>query len=106
MTQPAMTQPVLLPELGDRQFRPTRRPTGAAVRPSAEYDLHGIVGIRLIDASPADLTTVAAQLGPIEAPLSRSPDIVIRFVDRLAVSEPLSLIGLLLYTSPSPRDFG
>jgi hypothetical protein len=88
-----MTQPALLPELGDRRIRVTRRPASAAVRPSAEYDLHGIVGIRLVDASATDLAAVAAQLGPIEAPLSRSPDIVIRFVDRLSVSEPLSLIG-------------
>jgi hypothetical protein len=89
-----MTQPALLPELDDRQISATERPTSVAVRPSAEYDLHGIVGIRLLDASPADLAAVAAQLGPIEAPLSRSPDIVIRFVDQLSVSEPLCLVGV------------
>jgi hypothetical protein len=89
-----MTQPALLPELHERRFDVATRATTAAVHPSAEYDLHGIVGIRLLGASPADLAAVAAQLGPIQAPLARSPDIVIRFVDRLSVSEPMSLIGV------------
>jgi hypothetical protein len=88
-----MIAPVLLPELESPPVRVTERPTGGDARASAEYDLHGIVGIRLLDASPADLAAVAAQIGPIEAPLSRSPDIVIRFVDHLSVAEPLSLIG-------------
>ena len=48
-----------------------------------DFDLHGTVGIRLVDASPGDARAVARQLGPSQSPLARQPDIVIRFVDRL-----------------------
>ena len=48
-----------------------------------EYDLHGIVGIRLVGARAGDVAAVTAQLGPIQRELDREPDIVIRFVDRL-----------------------
>jgi hypothetical protein len=89
-----MIAPALLPELESPPVRVSERPTGGDARVSAEYDLHGIVGIRLLDATAADLAAVAAQLGPFEAPLSRSPDIVLRFVDHLSVAEPLSLIGV------------
>jgi hypothetical protein len=51
-----------------------------------DFDLHGIVGIRLVGASPGDERVVAAQLGPIRTPhLDREPDIVIRFVEELPV---------------------
>jgi len=59
-----------------------------------DFDLHGMVGIRLVDASASDRATVAAQLGPITKPLDRAPDIVIRFVDRLQTSVPLRLVGV------------
>lgn len=58
-----------------------------------DFDLHGLVGIRLLDARPEDHAVVARQLGPIEAPLAREPDITIRFVDRLETAGPLRLIG-------------
>lgn len=59
-----------------------------------EFDLHGLVGIRLVDASPHDAATIGAQIGPMRAPLRREPDVVIRFVDRLALASPLRLIGV------------
>jgi hypothetical protein len=59
-----------------------------------EFDLHGLVGIRLIDASPADAARVAAQLGPLSAPLQREPDITLRFVNELQLTSPLRLLGL------------
>jgi hypothetical protein len=59
-----------------------------------DYDLHGLAGIRLVDASPGDAAAVARQLGPIRAPLDREPDIVIRFVDRLATPSTLRYLGL------------
>src|SRR5689334_13048180 len=49
-----------------------------------DFDLHGLAGIRLVDPSPRDVEAVTRQLGPIQAPLSGPPDIVVRFVDRLA----------------------
>jgi hypothetical protein len=58
-----------------------------------DFDLHGIAGIRLVDASPADQATVTAQLGPMHGPLRREPDIVIRFVDRLDLPADVRLLG-------------
>lgn len=57
-----------------------------------DYDLHGIVGIRLEDADPADAAAVDRQLGPIRQQLVRDPDLVIRFVSR-AERQPTKLIG-------------
>lgn len=51
--------------------------------PKTDYDIHGIVGVRLIDALPSDVRTVSRQIGPMQAPLSREPEIVIRFHDHL-----------------------
>ena len=59
-----------------------------------DYDLHGLAGIRLIDPTPGDIAAVTRQLGPIQAPLAREPDIVIRFVDRLATSSRVRYLGL------------
>jgi hypothetical protein len=59
-----------------------------------DYDLHGLVGIRLLNASTTDVAAVTRQLGPIQAPLTREPDIIIRFVDRLPVSSPVRYLGL------------
>ncbi len=51
-----------------------------------DFDLHGIVRIRLVDATLRDADAVRRQLGPIEAPFEGEPDIVIRFVDELSSS--------------------
>jgi hypothetical protein len=59
-----------------------------------DYDLHGIVGVRLLDASSHDVRTITRQLGPIQASLTRTPDIVIRFVDQLPFSSPLRYLGV------------
>jgi hypothetical protein len=59
-----------------------------------DFDLHGIVGIRLATATPADLAAVKRQLGPIQVPLTREPDIVIRFVDRLPLASSVRYIGV------------
>jgi hypothetical protein len=59
-----------------------------------DYDLHGIVGIRLLDASARDAAVVGRQLGPIQSPLDREPDITIRFVDSLPVSRSLRYLGV------------
>ena len=75
-----------------RRF-PRRGPSFPRER-EIDYDLHGLAGIRLVDASPGDAAAVARQLGPIRAPLDREPNIVIRFVDRLTTSAPLRYLGL------------
>jgi hypothetical protein len=59
-----------------------------------DLDLRGAVGIRLVDATARDVATVRRQLGPIERPLERDPDIVIRFVDNLGRGRDLCYLGL------------
>jgi hypothetical protein len=61
---------------------------------TVDYDLHGLAGVRLLDASPADAAAVDRQLGPIRAPLTREADLVVRFVDRLELRGPVTLLGL------------
>jgi len=59
-----------------------------------DYDLHGIVGIRLCNATAHDIAAVNRQLGPIQAPLQRKPDITVQFVDRLPLSSPIRYLGV------------
>lgn len=59
-----------------------------------DFDLHGLVGIRLLNATPGDIAAVRRQLGPIEKALTRLPDIVIRFVERMAFSSPVRYLGV------------
>lgn len=58
-----------------------------------DFDLHGIVGVRLLDARPRDVDTVVRQIGPLHATLDREPDITIRFVDRLPDPGRLTYAG-------------
>ncbi len=64
-----------------------------AARLTADFDLHGYVGVRLIDASDDDVARVERQLGPLRAPLAREPDITVRFVDRLEPPGPLTYVA-------------
>ena len=64
--------------------------TSGGTGPHVDFDLHGIVGIRVLDARPADVGTVTRQLGPLVAPLGREPDITVRFVDELPESRPMT----------------
>jgi hypothetical protein len=59
-----------------------------------DYDLHGVVGVRLLDPTPSDARAVDSQLGPLRRPLARQPDIVIRFVDELPLASPLRYLGV------------
>jgi hypothetical protein len=53
---------------------------------SIDYDIHGLVGVRLINPSSSDVATVTKQLGPLQSPLSREPDIIVRFVQHLPMT--------------------
>lgn len=66
-----------------------------ARRPEVEhsFDLHGIVGLRLVDAPPAALATLRRELVPLGVGLEREPDIVVRFVDRIERTSPARSIG-------------
>lgn len=59
-----------------------------------DFDLHGIAGIRLVNATPNDIAAVKRQLGPIQISLSRTPDIIIRFVDQIPLSSPVRYLGI------------
>jgi hypothetical protein len=52
-----------------------------------DYDVHGLVGIRLVNPTPSDAEAVYKQLGSLQRPLSREPDIIVRFVERLPIEE-------------------
>ena len=72
-------------------------PVAEAVRDGGgppEFDLHGHVGIRLLDARDDDVRRVERQLGPLHGRLAREPDITIRFVDRLELRGSLTYVGL------------
>ena len=58
-----------------------------------DFDLHGLAGIRLVDASAADARAVERQLGPLRKALDRQPDITIRFVDRAVDRASLRYLG-------------
>lgn len=60
----------------------------------AEFDIHGLAGIRLVDASARDVAVVCRQIGGLDAPLSRPADITIRFVDAMPDTDGMRLIGL------------
>ncbi|HEX6630971.1 MAG TPA: hypothetical protein VF048_07765 [Gemmatimonadaceae bacterium] len=48
-----------------------------------DYDVHGMIGVRLVDAAPVDTRAVERHLRGFRRPLHREPDLVVRFVDRL-----------------------
>jgi hypothetical protein len=61
---------------------------------SMDFDLNGMVGVRLLDAGPKDTEAVARQLGLPITHLKREPDITLRFVDRLTPSARLRYLGV------------
>jgi hypothetical protein len=62
-------------------------------RATADFDLHGLAAVRLVDADERDVAAVARQLGPLPRNLDREPDIVIRFVERLEHGSRLRYLG-------------
>jgi hypothetical protein len=89
---------------------PTNDPASRSTSSIVDFDLHGLVGIRLVDPSPSDVTAVSTLIGPPSA-LSDAPDLTIRFVEDLRPEGPAKWIeprsigfsddGLLLYTHDS-----
>jgi len=64
------------------------------VAEATDFDLHGVVRIRLVDAGPSDAAAVGRQLGLQPTTLVCEPDLVIRFVDRLPDAGRMRLLGL------------
>jgi hypothetical protein len=65
---------------------------GRKVKP-VDFDMHGIVGVRLINPSDSDAAAVVNQLGPLQGSLNRDPDIVIQFKENISISH-LKYLGL------------
>jgi hypothetical protein len=61
--------------------------------PETDFDLHGLVGVRVVGGTAADVAVVRRQLGHPETTLEREPDLTVRFVERLT-SAPLTLVGI------------
>jgi hypothetical protein len=51
---------------------------------AVDFDIHGLVGVRLVAPSPTNVAAVSAQIGPPSSRVLRRPDIVVRYVDRLS----------------------
>ena len=65
---------------------PTSWPRTVNAQRGADLDLHGIVGMRLLGASPADVAVACRETGAVERVLDRAPNLVIRFYERLPFS--------------------
>ena len=66
----------------------------STVETAVDYDVHGLVGVRLLGAGARETAAVDRQLGPSRRGLDREPEITVRFVDRLELRGPLRMIGL------------
>jgi hypothetical protein len=71
----------------------TAEEEAAGTEDHVDFDLHGIVGVRVLDARPADVAMLTRQLGPLRSPLTREPDITVRFVDELPERRPMTYAG-------------
>jgi hypothetical protein len=71
----------------------SRRAAGHPAGRTQDFDLHGIVCVRVVDGTTDDIAKVRRQLGPIEATSDREADITIRFVDELRTG-PLTYVGV------------
>ncbi len=60
---------------------------------AVDFDLHGLVRVRVLDAGPADEAKVARQLGLPAADPEGDADLVVRFVDAVT-RQPLTYVGL------------
>ena len=58
-----------------------------------DINIHGIVGIRLIDPTAGDASAILDLLGPAQSSLNQPPDIIIRFKKELSV-HTLKYLGL------------
>jgi hypothetical protein len=61
---------------------------------AVDFDLHGIVGVRVISTRHTDIAVVRREFGLVPHALNRPPDIVIRFVEKIELSGRGRHIGL------------
>ena len=58
-----------------------------------DYDIHGLLGLRLIHPSTGDIEKVSEQLGLLPAQFLGEPGVIIHFVDQLRTEAPLCHLG-------------
>ncbi len=58
-----------------------------------DFDLHGLVRVRLLNPESSDVKTIARQLGPLQTTTDGTPDITVRFVDELPIDEPVVYVS-------------
>ncbi len=61
-------------------------------RSTRDYDLYGVVGIRVLDGREPDLGNLERQLGLEARRLDRAPDLTIRYVDRLPLTSKITYL--------------
>ncbi|MFO7321154.1 MAG: hypothetical protein DIU68_005465 [Chloroflexota bacterium] len=62
--------------------------------PVVDFNLHGILGIRLVNPSARDVAAVRKQVGPVGQAFDGEPDITIEFVERLPLASTVHSLGL------------
>jgi hypothetical protein len=72
----------------------SNRRTTQSVAPQVDYDLHGLLGVRLLNPSADNIVAVSGQLGLTQGSLIRDPDILVQFVERLSTRSPVVYLGL------------
>ena len=70
------------------------RRTTPSVAPQVDYDLNGLLGVRLLNPSADNIAAVSGQLGLAQGSLIRDPDILVQFVERLSTRSPVVYLGL------------
>ncbi len=73
--------------------RRARAGSAGALTGTVDFNVHGLLGIRLVDPSDKDVRTVESHLGLKPEPLAGEPEVTVRFVDTLPVSGPLRYLG-------------
>jgi len=51
---------------------------------TVDYNVHDVVGVRLVDPRPVDVAMVTKQLGPFRGDLVKEPDVTVYFVETLS----------------------
>lgn len=68
-------------------------PSDRTAATDVDFDLHGIVRVRLLDPTPGDIAAVMRQLGPLRSTVEGRADITVRFVDALPEDRTLTFVG-------------
>jgi len=54
---------------------------------TVDYNVHDVVGVRLVDPRPVDVAAVTKQMGSFRRNLAKDPDVTIHFVEKLSADQ-------------------